>query len=35
VDTARKNLVEFSTIEELDAGPELPEVNLYLSLIRF
>jgi 16S rRNA (uracil1498-N3)-methyltransferase len=35
VDTARKNLVEFSTIEELDAGPELPEVILYLSLIRF
>jgi 16S rRNA (uracil1498-N3)-methyltransferase len=35
VETARKNLVEFRTIEELDAGPELPEVNLYLALIRF
>jgi len=35
VDTARKNLVEFSVIEEIAAGPELPEVRLYLSLIRF
>jgi 16S rRNA (uracil1498-N3)-methyltransferase len=35
VDTARKNLVEFSILEEISAGPELPEVHLYLSLIRF
>jgi 16S rRNA (uracil1498-N3)-methyltransferase len=35
VDTARKNLVEFRVIEEIAAGPELPPVSLYLSLIRF
>jgi 16S rRNA (uracil1498-N3)-methyltransferase len=35
VDTARKNLVEFSVIEEIAPGPQLPKVRLYLSLIRF
>ncbi|MGD1073607.1 MAG: RsmE family RNA methyltransferase [Bryobacteraceae bacterium] len=35
VATARKNLVEFSVIEEIAPGPELPEVNLYLALIKF
>jgi 16S rRNA (uracil1498-N3)-methyltransferase len=35
VDSARKNLVEFTVIEEIAAGPELPRIRLYLSLIRF
>ncbi len=35
IETARKNLVEFSVIAEIAAGPELPEVHLYLALIRF
>jgi 16S rRNA (uracil1498-N3)-methyltransferase len=35
VGTARKNLVEFSVIEEIAAGPEPPPLSLYLSLIRF
>jgi 16S rRNA (uracil1498-N3)-methyltransferase len=35
VEMARKDLVRFSVIEELSAGPELPSVTLYLSLIKF
>lgn len=35
VETARKSVVQFATIEELEAGPELPETILYLSLIKF
>ena len=35
VETARKNLVQFSGVEELDAGPALPDVTLYLALIKF
>ncbi len=35
VGMARKDLVRFSIIEELPAGPELPPVTLYLSLIKF
>src|ERR1019366_8573496 len=35
VESARKDLVRFNLIEELPAGPELPEVTLYLALIRF
>ncbi len=35
VETARRELVRFSVIEEIDAGPELPHVTLYLALIKF
>jgi len=35
VETARKDLVRFSVIEEIPAGPELPRVALYLALIKF
>jgi len=35
VETARKDLVRFRVVEEIAAGPELPEVTLYLALIRF
>ncbi|HVV45560.1 MAG TPA: RsmE family RNA methyltransferase, partial [Bryobacteraceae bacterium] len=35
VETARKDLVRFQIIEELAAGPELPETTLYLALIKF
>ena len=35
VETARKGLVRFTLLEELPAGPELPPVTLYLSLIKF
>jgi len=35
VEAARKSHVEFAVIEELDAGPELPPVTLYLALIKF
>lgn len=35
VETARKDLVRFSVIEELASGPDLPHVTLYLALIRF
>lgn len=35
VEAVGKNLVRFSVVEELDAGPSLPEVTLYLSLIKF
>lgn len=35
VETARKDLVRFAVEEELPAGPELPEVTLYLALIKF
>ncbi len=34
VETARKDLVRFAVEEEL-AGPELPDVTLYLALIKF
>lgn len=35
VETARKNLVRFRVMEEIDAGPPLPDVTLYLALIKF
>src|SRR5271154_2850254 len=35
VETARKDLVRFSVIEEIAAGPELPRITLYLALIKF
>lgn len=35
IDVARRNLVQFSVLEELDAGPALPQVTLYLALIKF
>ncbi len=35
VETARKDMVRFSIIEELAAAPELPAVTLYLALIKF
>jgi 16S rRNA (uracil1498-N3)-methyltransferase len=35
VETARKNLVRFTVIEEIPTGPDLPAVALYLALIKF
>jgi 16S rRNA (uracil1498-N3)-methyltransferase len=35
VETARKDLVRFAVEEELPAGPQLPDVTLYLALIKF
>jgi 16S rRNA (uracil1498-N3)-methyltransferase len=35
VETARKDLVRFQVIQELDAGPPIPAVALYLALIKF
>jgi 16S rRNA (uracil1498-N3)-methyltransferase len=35
VETARKDLVRFSVVEEIATGPELPRVTLYLALIKF
>jgi len=35
IDVARKNMVQFSVLEELDPGPALPDVTLYLALIKF
>ena len=35
VESARKSVVEFLTLEELPSGPALPETILYLSLIKF
>ena len=35
VETARKDLVRFNVIEELAAAPELPQLTLYLALIKF
>jgi 16S rRNA (uracil1498-N3)-methyltransferase len=35
VKTARKSVVEFSVIEELEAGPQLAPATLYLALIKF
>ena len=35
VETARKSEVRFSLIEELPVGPALPEVVLYLALVKF
>ena len=35
VETARKDLVRFTVVEEIAAGPELPCVTLYLALIKF
>ncbi len=35
VETARKDLVRFQVIEEIAAGPELPDVTLFLALIKF
>jgi 16S rRNA (uracil1498-N3)-methyltransferase len=35
VESARKDLVRFNVVEEIDPGPPLPEVTLYLALIKF
>jgi len=35
VEAARKDLVRFNVIEELPPGPALPEITLYLALIKF
>jgi 16S rRNA (uracil1498-N3)-methyltransferase len=35
VESARKDMVRFRVTEELDAGPALPEVTLFLALIKF
>ena len=35
VESARKSAVQFTTIEELPTGPDLPETVLYLALIKF
>ena len=35
IETARKDLVRFEVTEELDAGLPLPELTLYLALIKF
>lgn len=35
VETARKNLVQFGIVEELDEAKVLPKVTLYMSLIKF
>lgn len=35
VESARRDLVRFRVTEELEAGPEAPEVTLYLALIKF
>jgi len=35
VETARKNVVEFSVLEEIPRGPDLRTVTLYLALIKF
>lgn len=35
VETARKELVRFDVVEEIGAGPELPDISLYLALIKF
>ncbi len=35
ISSARKNLVEFEILEELPAGPPLPETILLLALVKF
>ncbi len=35
ISSARKNLVEFEILEELEIGQELPPITLYLALIKF
>ena len=35
VETARKDLVRFQVSEEIAPGPELPDVTLFLALIKF
>ena len=35
VETVRKDLVRFHVLEEIEAGPGLPAVTLFLALIRF
>jgi 16S rRNA (uracil1498-N3)-methyltransferase len=35
VETARKSEVAFQILEEIPAGPPLPEVTLYLALVKF
>jgi 16S rRNA (uracil1498-N3)-methyltransferase len=35
IEAARKNLVQFRVVEELGAGPALPDITLYLALIKF
>jgi len=35
VDVARKNLVRFAVVHEIDRGPELPDTVLYMALIKF
>ncbi len=35
IESARKDLVSFAVVEELEPGPEAPPVTLYLALIKF
>lgn len=35
VESARRDLVRFETTEELDAGPAVPDLTLYLALFKF
>jgi 16S rRNA (uracil1498-N3)-methyltransferase len=35
VESARRDLVRFEVTQELDAGPPVPDVTLYLALIKF
>src|SRR6185437_7163459 len=35
VESARKDMVRFQVTGEIDAGPPLPEVTLFLALIKF
>ena len=35
VETARKDLVRFTVIEELPPSPEIPSITLYVALIKF
>ena len=35
IETVHKNLVQFAVVEELPAGPVLPDVTLYLALFKF
>src|ERR1700761_9192758 len=35
IETARKNLVPFSVLHEIDAAPELATITLYIALGKF
>lgn len=35
VETVRKSLVRFTIVREMESGPEMPELTLYLALIKF